>query len=164
MARNGRAARCRTRKIFSGRAADVPVDSRFGWQIYKSRKVLTAHSLFGNVSHYVLADMLRPGGTQACPELHVVDERWCIAFHHCHFGQAVLRHSRCTSNVGGNALNAIQQVRSSFRVDITDRELEPRLSAFPKRASLTTMEIGGLPATRLFVGNVPDITASVGSP
>ena len=44
------------------------------------------------------------------------------------------------------------------------RELKPRLSAFPEQASLTVMEIGGLPATRLLVGGVPEVTASVGSP
>ena len=43
------------------------------------------------------------------------------------------------------------------------RELEPRLSAFPSQASLTAMEIGGLPATRLLVGDVPDVAASLGS-
>jgi hypothetical protein len=42
------------------------------------------------------------------------------------------------------------------------RELEPHLSAFPKQASLTALEIGGLPGTRLLVGDVPEITASVG--
>ena len=40
-------------------------------------------------------------------------------------------------------------------------DLEPRLSAFPEEASLTAMEIGGLPATRLLVGDVPHVTASV---
>ena len=40
--------------------------------------------------------------------------------------------------------------------------LEPHLSAFPLRASLTALEIGGLPSTRLLVGDVPDVTASVG--
>ena len=40
-------------------------------------------------------------------------------------------------------------------------ELEPRLSAFPLKASLTALEIGGLPSTRLLVGDVPDVTASV---
>ena len=40
-------------------------------------------------------------------------------------------------------------------------ELEPHLSAFPKQASLTASEIGGLPSTLLLVGNVPDVTASV---
>jgi hypothetical protein len=44
------------------------------------------------------------------------------------------------------------------------RELEPRLSFFPKQASLTAMEIGGLPATRLLVGGVPMVAASVGNP
>ena len=44
------------------------------------------------------------------------------------------------------------------------RELEPRLSAFPKQASLTAMEIGGLPATRLLVGGVPKVAASLGNP
>ena len=44
------------------------------------------------------------------------------------------------------------------------RELEPRLSAFPKEASLTAMEIGGLPGTRLSVGAVPEVTASVVNP
>ena len=43
------------------------------------------------------------------------------------------------------------------------RELEPRLSAFPRQASLTAMEIGGLPATRLLVGDVPDVAASLGN-
>ncbi len=42
------------------------------------------------------------------------------------------------------------------------RELEPHLSAFPKPASLTALEIGGLPATRLLVGDAPEVTASVG--
>ena len=42
-------------------------------------------------------------------------------------------------------------------------ELEPRLSAFPKQASLTALEIGGLPSTRLLVGDdVPEVTASIG--
>lgn len=40
-------------------------------------------------------------------------------------------------------------------------ELEPRLSAFPQRASLTALEINGLPATRLLIGDVPNVTASV---
>lgn len=40
-------------------------------------------------------------------------------------------------------------------------ELEPRLSAFPEQASLTALEIGGLPATRLLVGDVPQVTAAV---
>ena len=44
------------------------------------------------------------------------------------------------------------------------RELEPRLSAFPRQASLTVMEIGGLPATRLLVGGTPGVTASVRNP
>ena len=44
------------------------------------------------------------------------------------------------------------------------RELEPRLSAFPKQTSLMALEIGGFPATSLFVGDVPDVTASVRSP
>ena len=42
-------------------------------------------------------------------------------------------------------------------------ELGPRLSVFPKPASLTTLEIGGLPATRLVVGDVPRVTASLSS-
>ena len=42
------------------------------------------------------------------------------------------------------------------------RELEPRLSAFPNQTSLTALEIGGLPGTSLFVGDVPDVAASVG--
>lgn len=41
------------------------------------------------------------------------------------------------------------------------RALEPRLSAFPHQASLTTVEMDGLPGTRLLVGDVPDVTASV---
>jgi hypothetical protein len=41
------------------------------------------------------------------------------------------------------------------------RELEPRLSAFPQQTSLTALEIGGLPATSLFVGDVPDVAASL---
>ncbi len=41
------------------------------------------------------------------------------------------------------------------------RGLEPHLSAFPKQASLTALEIGGLPATRLLIGDLPEITASV---
>ena len=44
------------------------------------------------------------------------------------------------------------------------RALEPRLSAFPEPASLAAMEIEGLPATRLLVGGVPEVAASVGSP
>ena len=44
------------------------------------------------------------------------------------------------------------------------RELGPRLSALPRQASLTALEIEGLPATSLFVGDVPDVTASVRSP
>ncbi len=40
-------------------------------------------------------------------------------------------------------------------------ELEPRLSAFPLQASLTALEIGGLPATRLLVGDAQGATASV---
>ena len=44
------------------------------------------------------------------------------------------------------------------------RELEPLLSAFPNQALLTPLQIGGLPATSLFVGDVPDVTASVGNP
>ncbi len=40
-------------------------------------------------------------------------------------------------------------------------ELTPRLSAFPEQATLTALEIGGLPWTRLLVGDVPDVTASV---
>ena len=44
------------------------------------------------------------------------------------------------------------------------RDLEPRLSAFPKKASLTAMEIGGLPGTRLSVGSVPEVAASVVNP
>ncbi len=44
------------------------------------------------------------------------------------------------------------------------REMEPRLSAFPKRTSLTALEIGDFPATRLLVGDVPNLTASVGNP
>ena len=43
------------------------------------------------------------------------------------------------------------------------RELGPRLSVFPEQASLTAVEIGGLPATRLLVGDVPKVAASVGS-
>jgi hypothetical protein len=42
------------------------------------------------------------------------------------------------------------------------RALEPRLSALPTPASLTVLEIGGLPATSLLVGDVPDVTASLG--
>jgi hypothetical protein len=41
------------------------------------------------------------------------------------------------------------------------RALEPRLSAFPHQASLTALEMDGLPGTRLLVGDVPDVTASV---
>ena len=41
------------------------------------------------------------------------------------------------------------------------RALAPHLSAFPRQASLTTLEIAGLPATSLFVGDVPDVVASV---
>ncbi len=41
------------------------------------------------------------------------------------------------------------------------RALEPRLSAFPHQASLTALEVDGLPGTRLLVGDVPDVTASV---
>jgi hypothetical protein len=41
------------------------------------------------------------------------------------------------------------------------RALEPLLAAFPQPASLTVLEIGGLPGTRLLVGDVPDVTASV---
>ncbi len=44
------------------------------------------------------------------------------------------------------------------------REMEPRLSAFPKATSLTALEIGDFPATRLLVGDVPNVTASVGNP
>jgi hypothetical protein len=44
------------------------------------------------------------------------------------------------------------------------RALGPRLSAFPKQASLTAMEIEGLPATRLLVGDVPEVAASMGKP
>ena len=44
------------------------------------------------------------------------------------------------------------------------REMEPRLSAFPKGTSLTALEIGDFPATRLLVGDVPNVTASVGNP
>ena len=44
------------------------------------------------------------------------------------------------------------------------RAVESRLSAFPEQASLTVMELGGLPATRLLVGGVPEVAASVGSP
>ena len=44
------------------------------------------------------------------------------------------------------------------------RELDPRLSAFPEQASLTALEIGGLPGTSLFVGDVPDVAASAGNP
>jgi hypothetical protein len=40
-------------------------------------------------------------------------------------------------------------------------ELEPHLSAFPQHARLTALEIDGLPATRLLVGDAPDVTASV---
>jgi len=43
------------------------------------------------------------------------------------------------------------------------RELEPRLFALPTPASLTALEIGGLPATSLLVGDVPDVTASLGA-
>jgi len=42
------------------------------------------------------------------------------------------------------------------------RALEPRLSALPTLASLTALEIGGLPATSLLVGDVPHVTASLG--
>jgi hypothetical protein len=42
--------------------------------------------------------------------------------------------------------------------------LGPRLSALPRQASLTALEIGGLPATSLFVGDVPDVAASVRRP
>jgi len=41
-------------------------------------------------------------------------------------------------------------------------ELTPRLSVFPEPATLTALEIGGLPWTLLLVGDVPDVTASVG--
>jgi hypothetical protein len=44
------------------------------------------------------------------------------------------------------------------------RELEPRLSALPERAWLAALEIGGLPATRLLVGGVPEVIASLGNP
>ena len=44
------------------------------------------------------------------------------------------------------------------------RELESRLSALPEQAALAALEIGGLPATSLFVGDVPDVAASVGNP
>ena len=44
------------------------------------------------------------------------------------------------------------------------RDLEPRLSAFPKEASLTAMEIGGLPRTRLSAGAVPEVAAFVVNP
>jgi hypothetical protein len=40
-------------------------------------------------------------------------------------------------------------------------ELTPRLSAFPEQATLTALEIGGLPWTLLLVGDVPDVSASV---
>ena len=43
-------------------------------------------------------------------------------------------------------------------------EMEPRLSAFPKATSLTALEIGDFPATRLLVGDVPNVTASVRNP
>jgi len=39
--------------------------------------------------------------------------------------------------------------------------LEPRLAAFAQPASLTVLEIDGLPGTRLLIGDVPDVTASV---
>ena len=41
-------------------------------------------------------------------------------------------------------------------------ELTLRLSVFPEPATLTALEIGGLPWTLLLVGDVPDVTASVG--
>ena len=41
------------------------------------------------------------------------------------------------------------------------RGLEPHLSAFPEQASLTALEIGGLPGTRLVVGDQPETIASV---
>ena len=41
------------------------------------------------------------------------------------------------------------------------RELRPHLSALPKPASLTALQIDGLPGTRLLVGDVPNVTASV---
>ncbi len=44
------------------------------------------------------------------------------------------------------------------------RALEPRLSALPQKASLTELEIGGLPATRLLIGDVPEVAASLGNP
>ena len=40
------------------------------------------------------------------------------------------------------------------------RNFEPRLSALPKQASLTALEIGGLPGTRLWVGDRRDVAAS----
>ena len=44
------------------------------------------------------------------------------------------------------------------------RELGSRLSAFPKTASLTALELGNVPASRLVVGDVPRVTASVHPP
>ena len=41
-------------------------------------------------------------------------------------------------------------------------ELTPRLSVFPEQATLTALEIEGLPWTLLLVGDVPDVTASLG--
>ena len=41
------------------------------------------------------------------------------------------------------------------------RDMEPRLAAFPKPASLTALEIGGLPSTRLLVGDAPNVAASI---
>jgi hypothetical protein len=48
--------------------------------------------------------------------------------------------------------------------DLFVRELGSRLSALPEVASLTALEIGNVPASKLVVGNAPRVTASVHHP
>ena len=78
------------------------------------------------------------------------------------FGWAGDRYVLLGDGDGGRSLAWFGVWDTEAQRDEFVRALEPHLSAFPKLASLTVLEIGGLPATRLLVGDAPKVTASVG--
>jgi hypothetical protein len=80
------------------------------------------------------------------------------------YGWAGDRYVLLDDGAGRRSLAWVSVWDSEAQRDRFARAVEPRLSAFPIRASLITLEIGGLPAARLSVGDVPEVTASVGKP
>ena len=79
------------------------------------------------------------------------------------FGWGGDRYVLLDDGSGGHSLTWFGVWDTEEQRDGFVRELEPRLSAFPMPATLVAMEIGGLPATRLSVGDVPTVTAVLGS-